>query len=569
MQRVGPYTLLSRIGAGGMAEIFLARREAPGGVAKVVALKRILPHLADEPDFVAMFLDEAQLAARLSHPHIAQIYDFGQVEDSYFIAMEYVPGEDLLTIIRRAREIGVSTPTGVGVSILAAACQALHHAHEQHDERGRPLGIVHRDVTPSNLLVSHDGVVKLVDFGIAKAERRITVTEAGALKGKYAYMSPEYALGQPVDRRSDVFSLGIVGFELLTHRRLFHRESELAVLRAITEEEIPLLRSRRADLPEELEVILARALARDPAQRWQSAQDLELALEDFAARQRLEWGAPAISGMMRQLFGDGAAKRRQRWAIGDLDEGETTEGMARAPSALPDERTLAGPTPVGGRRPPDAVLAVGTGPRSDGPTLPGPAVVAAPPAKAEIGVDTDNLAAVDLSPAPSRWRLYVVIGALALAGVLWLVNEFRATDAGAADDGPGLTPPADPLDKAAPGALEAPRFDPLGAGGARGGGGRPLATAVARPEKSDVGVAEAWLTLEAPAGARVVVDGVELGVAPLGRRKLAAGMHTVTLLGPGKDFSTTFALQLDAGADHVEVVEVDERGKVTRSARRP
>jgi serine/threonine-protein kinase len=577
MQHVGPYTLLQRIGAGGMAEIFLARRESPGGVAKVVALKRILPHLAMEPDFVAMFLDEAQLAARLSHPHIAQIYDFGQAEGHYFIAMEYVPGEDLLTIIRRARELGRLTPPHVGALILAAACAALHHAHEQRDEHGHPLGIVHRDVTPSNLLVSHDGVVKLVDFGIAKAERRLTVTEAGALKGKYAYMSPEYALGQPVDRRSDVFSLGIVGFELLTHRRLFHRESELAVLRAITEEAIPSARSRRDDLPRALDGILARALARDPEARFQSAEDLQLALEDFAAATGAEVGVSAIQNYMHELFGDNEAQRRRRWAVGDLDDGsEATEGLGRAPSAMPDERTwAAGSTPrrgaaptrepaaagappaasvdasggraAAGARPPGAKPTEGPGARAAGRA--GAAVAALAP-----GAPFDDGHAVpDLRHRPWLTRALVALVALGLiAGGAALALRSSPPPA------PSTTVPAPELPRVGPdtpGALDAPRFDTQRP--------RPVAQPVQRPEPSPTDATSAWLTVEAPAGARIIVDGVEIGVAPLLRRKLAAGMHTVTVVGTEPRFEESFALDLVAGAEHRETVSVDRDGRVT------
>src|SRR5688572_513451 len=236
MSRLGPYTLLRRLAVGGMAEIFLARRDGPAGFSKVVALKRILPHLSTLPEFVSMFLDEARLAARLTHPHVVQIYDFGEVEGTYFISMEYVPGEDLLAAIKRARELERPVPPIVACSILSAVCDGLHYAHELRDEYGKALGIVHRDVTPSNVLISFDGVVKLADFGIAKAEHRSTHTAVGALKGKYAYMSPEQAKGEKLDRRSDLFSLGVAAHELLTGRRLFARDSELAVLKAITED---------------------------------------------------------------------------------------------------------------------------------------------------------------------------------------------------------------------------------------------------------------------------------------------------------------------------------------------
>src|SRR4051812_4540238 len=209
---LGGYQLLERIAVGGMAEVFLATKAGPEGWEKCVALKRILPHLGRQPDFVTMFLEEARLAARLSHANVVQVHDFGVEGDVYFLAMEHVAGHELHALIRRAAELGRPLPIEDAVTLLLGACEGLHHVHEQ--------GILHRDVTPSNLLVSWEGVIKLTDFGIAKMETRARMTQAGALKGKIAYMSPEQARAETLDRRSDVFSLGVCAWELLTLRRL-------------------------------------------------------------------------------------------------------------------------------------------------------------------------------------------------------------------------------------------------------------------------------------------------------------------------------------------------------------
>ncbi|HWE30870.1 MAG TPA: serine/threonine-protein kinase, partial [Polyangia bacterium] len=251
-----------------MAEVFLARRPGPRGFEKRLAVKRILPHLAAQPDFVNMFLDEARLAAQLDHPHIVHIHDFGVDGDSYYLAMEYVCGEDLARLIARAAELGPPIPLADAATILVAACEALHHAHER--------GVVHRDVTPANLLVSYDGVVKLADFGIAKSQAVVAraQTNAGTLKGKIPYMSPEQARAKPLDRRSDIFSLGVCAWELITGQRLFYRKSELDMLRAVQMCDVPRLSSVRHDVPRRLEAAIDKALACEVDDRWDDAADL-------------------------------------------------------------------------------------------------------------------------------------------------------------------------------------------------------------------------------------------------------------------------------------------------------
>jgi serine/threonine-protein kinase len=304
---LGGYELLQRLAVGGMAEVFLARKAGPAGFEKRLALKRILPHLSDQPDFVHMFLDEAKLAARLDHPNIVHIHDFGRDGDLYWLAMEYVLGEDLEAICKRARSQNAPVSPIDAATLLAHACEGLHHAHEQ--------GVVHRDVTPSNLLVSYDGVVKLADFGIAKAEESIGRTHAGALKGKIAYMSPEQARGEAIDRRTDVYSLGVCGWELVTGRRLrLPERTDLETLADAQRGEVPLPSTVRP-VPAALEEILMKALAPVADDRWPTARALGEALRGFIAAQG-ETSSPArLAAWLERLFGPHAADRTQTLEI--------------------------------------------------------------------------------------------------------------------------------------------------------------------------------------------------------------------------------------------------------------
>ncbi len=329
---IGGYELVQRLAVGGMAEVFLARRPGPEGFAKRVALKRILPHLARQADFVAMFLNEAKLAAGLDHAHVVHIHDFGKDGDAYYLAMEYVCGEDLSALWRRADELGARLRHADVATILVAACEALHHAHEK--------GIVHRDVTPANLLVSYDGVVKLADFGIAKSQTVASraQTNAGTLKGKVPYMSPEQARAQPLDRRSDLFSLGVVAWELVTGRRLFHRRNELDMLRAVQMCDVPPLATVRPDVPPALAAAIGKALQPDPEDRWATAADLAAALLAWLAAAGETPSKARLGQTMATLFGSDAAARRLA-AISAPSEA-TAAGLTLPPPDAPAEPRL-------------------------------------------------------------------------------------------------------------------------------------------------------------------------------------------------------------------------------------
>ena len=277
----GNYELLRRIATGGMAEVFLAKQRGIGGFERLVCIKRILPHLAVQQDFVTMFMDEARIAASLVHPNIAQIYEVGRVDDAHYIAMEYVRGEDLRHVYNEEVARGRAMPAGPAAQIAMGAACGLDHAHRQTTIDGRPLEIVHRDVSPQNVLVTFDGHVKLVDFGVAKAVGKAAETKAGVLKGKYSYMSPEQAAGETVDARTDVFALGVTLYEVTTGQRLFRRDNEIETLHAVIACEVPPPSAVLPGYDPELEAVVVRALAREAAARFQSAGDLAQALERF------------------------------------------------------------------------------------------------------------------------------------------------------------------------------------------------------------------------------------------------------------------------------------------------
>ncbi len=297
--RVGRYEVLRRIAVGGMAELFLARSASIEGFEKLVALKRMLPTLANDAEFVQMFLEEARIAATLQHSNIVQVYDVGRVDGDYFFAMEFLHGSDLSGVMRALA--GGMIPLAHVIHTCAAVCAGLHHAHEQ-TLAGRPLGIVHRDVSPQNIFVTFDGGVKLVDFGIAKAALRQAKTRTGTLKGKIRYMSPEQCQSLPLDRRSDVFSLCIVLWELTTGRRLYSGRGDLDVLRAIVDRDATRPSLVAPAYPPELERIVMRGLARDPAERYATAQELQTDLEAYAHRAGLMLSAGSLRGFMRDLF---------------------------------------------------------------------------------------------------------------------------------------------------------------------------------------------------------------------------------------------------------------------------
>lgn len=297
----GKYSIVDHLATGGMAEVYLARAGGLQGFEKLVVLKRVRPDVSTA-ETTESFLDEARLVATLEHPNIAHVHEIGVVNGSYFFVMEYVAGGDLRQLMQRAAEAGRRLRLADALYIIVQVCEALHYAHEKLDSDGKPLKIVHRDVSPSNVLLSHDGAVKVCDFGVAKATSRVHETKGGALKGKYAYMSPEQCRGRVLDRRSDVFSIGILLYELTTLQQLFTAESEFDLMREIIEAPVRPPSEVVVDYPPDLERIVMRALAKEREQRYSSAQALQLDLEEFAREHKLALSSVSVTKLMAELF---------------------------------------------------------------------------------------------------------------------------------------------------------------------------------------------------------------------------------------------------------------------------
>lgn len=353
----GKYFLVDRIATGGMAEIFKAKAFSHGGFEQLLVIKRILAQLGENEDFVEMFIDEAKVSVALQHPNIIRIYDFGKLLSNYFIAMEWVNGKDLRNVLKKLARSRRALPVEFGTYIAIETCRGLDYAHRKTDLEGNPYGIVHRDVSPSNVLLSYEGEVKIADFGIAKAESNAYNTKDGVLKGKFEYMSPEQASGLEIDGRSDIFSLGIILHEMLTGRRLFKHTSETATLEAVKAAAVPVPSTLNDRISPELDRIVLRALARNRADRYQSPREM---LEDLVASlggRTLDTMRHDTALFMRELFAEEIADEGRR-----LREGaETVDRIRRqTPVGAPESwdaqtnTTMGQKTPVTNAPPPRA-----------------------------------------------------------------------------------------------------------------------------------------------------------------------------------------------------------------------
>ena len=341
----GPYVLVRELATGGMGCVYLAREEREGGIVRQVALKRIHDHLARDSAFVTMFLDEARIASRIHHPHVCTVFEYGKVDGTYFIAMEYLRGLPMSDLLH---ELGKRPPEdsperlALGIRLLVQACEGLHAAHELRDDHGASLHVVHRDVSPHNLFLSIDGTLRVLDFGIARAADRLAETTQGRVKGKFAYMAPEQALGKDVDRRSDVFALGVILWELLTLQRLFKRDAPAETILALVNQPVAAPSSIARDVPPALDAVVLKALARDPAERFATARELARALE-----RTLPSGTSAadVAEWLERLFPEGVVHAGSddpemsglqipSRVLARLKENETEASPARARLAL-------------------------------------------------------------------------------------------------------------------------------------------------------------------------------------------------------------------------------------------
>lgn len=300
--RFGRYFLLKKLAVGGMGEVWLARVEGDSDEQPPIVVKRLLAHLKEDQEFVNMFFDEARIAAALDHPNIARIEDLGEVGGDYYIAMEFVHGMSFGDVVNAALEAGTDMPVALKCRVVAEAAAALDFAHKATTEAGVPLELIHRDVSPQNIMVAFDGSVKLIDFGVARAANKLTRTATGIIKGKYAYMSPEQAWGKDLDGRSDLFGLGIVLWEVLALERLFKRENDTATLRAVVGAEVEPPSRKEPTVPKALDAVVLKALERGVDTRYQTGAEFKKALEAFLTKQRLPATRAHLAAWMQKLF---------------------------------------------------------------------------------------------------------------------------------------------------------------------------------------------------------------------------------------------------------------------------
>jgi serine/threonine protein kinase len=519
----GDYQLIAKLATGGMAEIFLARVQG-ADKKDVIVLKRILPHLAEDDHFVTMFRDEAELAAALHHKNVCEVHAFGEIGNTWYIAMEYLHGVPLSRMMTRLSKAGKMLDVRVVAGIIIQACEGLHAAHECRTPDGALLNVVHRDVSPPNIMVCADGTVKLLDFGIAKARGANSRTRTGTVKGKNAYMSPEQILGKELDRRSDVFALGIVMYEMLAIKRLFHRDSDFLTFKAITEEPIPDIRERRPDLPPGMRAALVQAMARDPNGRFENAQQFGNALKSSVAT----LGGPAApADLARLLFTDFADEMSAR--------DEILKAADEAPPSAPPPRarkTSPPPIPTHARSGELAGESARDRNEASDPMNPVPSMivqqgsqrVVMPPLPAGV---------LDLSAnvQPDTWMINpdtdilrehrmksvrnVVIGFAALgllvAGTMFVLNRVSAS-------------PTPPIHQQRPPPADA---------------AQPVAVVDAAPpvdaDDHDQIVALSrfgYFTLNASARTTIFIDGNRVGETPLTQFPLTPGPHKVKAIGP-------------------------------------
>ncbi len=330
----GKYLLLERLNVGGMAEVFVAKAFGVEGFERILAIKKILPTMAEDAEFITMFIDEARISVQLNHANVVHIHELGKHDDAYYIAMEYVSGKDLRSLLERFRRRKEIMPTAMAVFVATKICEGLDYAHRKKDARGQDLHIIHRDVSPQNILLSYEGEVKIIDFGIAKAANRSQKTQAGILKGKFGYMSPEQVRGLPIDRRSDVFAVGVIIYEMLTGEKLFVGESDFSTLEKVRNADVPLPRQFNPNIPAGLERVVMKSLAREAEDRYQWGSDLQEDLMRFLLAGDAIYSGKHLAAFMKDAFAEDL-----------LREGEKLERYAEVPKPEQIEASTVGAFP--------------------------------------------------------------------------------------------------------------------------------------------------------------------------------------------------------------------------------
>jgi serine/threonine-protein kinase len=404
-RRLDRFELIAELASGGMATVYLARLSGAGGFQRFVAIKRLHPHLANDNEFVQMFLDEARLAARLHHPNVVPILEIGESPEGYYLVMEYVEGDTLARILARSAQAGRILSPRVSMRICLDTIMGLHVAHEMKDDDGQPLNIVHRDVSPQNILIGMDGSGRITDFGVARATTRLSTTRTGQLKGKLAYMAPEQARGAEVDRRADLFAMGIVLWECLAQKRLFKGEGEADTLNRVLYEPIPSLKQANPDVPAALEAVVMKALERDRDKRWPDASELADALEKAARETNCLGSHKEVATHLEGVLGTDISAQRDavRAWLSRSEPSQRFDHVSHVPSA-PGSHSGSHPS-MSGSKP--GVSSVSS------------AVIQVPgTAASQTGLATAGPAPIELPP---RSRSYVWIGGAA-AGVLLVVG---------------------------------------------------------------------------------------------------------------------------------------------------
>jgi eukaryotic-like serine/threonine-protein kinase len=545
--KFGRYQLLQKIAVGGMAEIFLAKQHGPGHFERSLVIKRILPHLAQDPKFVEMFLDEAALAAQLNHPNIAQVYDFGAEEDSYYIAMELIRGPDLASVLGACRKVASPPPVEISVRIITQVASALDYAHHAVDDHGRALGLVHRDVSPQNVLVSYDGVVKLVDFGIAKAAGASHQTEAGLVKGKFSYMAPEQLRGDKLDGRCDEYATGLLLYELLTLSQALPGDGPSAIAAALEARIEPIL-NLRAELPKELAAIVSHVLRADREERLRGCRELQEALDGWLISHAISVRPHEISVFLASL----------------------QKSLGRPLSPITSSAGKAQPQPKSPGVPPEPIL---TPPPARGFSRPQPARsgevgdTAISPSASRRAEGAANAAtrlrpnSPPAKPAVRRrfpWPVVLVAALVTVsAGAWYLTREGETTPQALPQPAPqrhpepiAVKPAATPTPTAAPAPTATPPPSPT-----------PSPTAVPRHEHRMPSASTATLSVSSEPATEAFLDGSDLGPTPITRRTVPAGKHTLRLANADLGISHVAHLSLTAGQTHQEDVRLG-KGRV-------
>ena len=545
----GKYQLFASLGRGGMADVFLALSRGPLGFNKLVVVKRLRAALSDEESFLDMFLDEARLAARLNHPNVVHTYEVGEHEGTYFIAMEYLEGQPLNKVIRDLAKRGEELEPPQCARIASDALAGLHHAHELRDYDGTPLRIVHRDVSPHNVFVTYDGQIKLVDFGIAKAGLSATQTEIGVLQGKVAYMSPEQAMGGQLDRRADLFSMGIVLWELLTRKRLMQGDSAASTLHHILNSPVPRVSSVVPRLDPQLDALVAKALEKDPDQRFQSALEMREALETWiratGQNVRQEEIGQRVSTMFATVRAD--VKRQIQQHMAAVATATSPQELAQL-SLASLRRFHSGMAPASS----GALLTLGSGSASGVVAL--RAEDAVPPADAApSGSERKRNRAVLVS--------FLLLVAAALVAIVFLLGKLagapRTDRVAEAPSARVVTPSAAPSAPAPPTIPSAPSTvaaTPLSTKALPSA--RPAAPASAPARTPPASVAPAppvpgddagYFTFDTYPWSRVSENGRPLGTTPLIRIAMPVGPHTVVCENPDQGLRRVYSFTIRSG----------------------